>query len=450
MPTFSHVKLPNNLDNFIVDPNRRVAAFPARMTPRMTTIPSRAEILELDEHGLRRLVSSLIDENEALKSRLATFEAVGGDSRAQKRPSCGSIWTADQNAAETPEIPILPNEIILKIAEYFTPGSRTLANLAKSCRGLYELLLPQRYKEFSVQDVYSKLYAVARRPKSLPSCLNAVEKLETRLGYLEGMIPDGLTHGSRNVVELGCNWMVFCSLYGPWTQSTREKLEVLNVTMTPDCPSPILDILRRRWGRTRCRCPNLRVLRLDGQVNVAAMQFFDAHFARLQEVHVGFTAGSEWDPTELPRTLIAKIRSWTCDGLEPLLCDIDRFPMPALESISLPLLHFKLLPRHWNALCSLPALRTLRLTTLDSSLLLTGFPPCLTELRVCQFHLTVDHQTDIPRLQAIVASTAGSRMRYFLDHWEARARYVDMGEARQQCYDAELLMWEDVDGFSRY
>lgn len=417
----------------------------------MATLASRDDILELDEAGLRARIFSLVKENEALEARLAEFEGAQKDSRGQKCPSCGFLGTfvtAEQNATETKEIPMLPNEIISMISEYFNPGSRTLANLSQSCRGLYELLLPRLYHEFSLQDVcrvVNRITTHTGRSKSLPFCVDAIAKLDTRLGDAEISVVRRLLFNCDNVVELGCDWLDFCQLFSWGPIDPRENLEVLTIHLDSNFPSfltcPMNDDL----------FPKLRTLNLEGTANARAMRFFDDQCPSIEEVNVEFWEVEEgWDPASIPATFIGKIRSWTYGELDDVCQTVNESEMSALEDISISdrcWAFYPPLPDQWQSFCGLSSLRFLELGVLNSFLLLLGLPPNLETLTVANFRLTLDFASEIPFLDAFIASIKSRPVRFSLTFLPRDADMEAMDEARFRCLDAELQLWQSVEGF---
>lgn len=105
--------------------------------------------------------AALVAENETLKTRLSELEASGGSEEDAMATNCGH--TAGALSVAAADEPTLPNEIFLMVAEYYKPGSRSLANLARTCRSLYELLVPKLYEHFEVANLYLKIENLCSR-----------------------------------------------------------------------------------------------------------------------------------------------------------------------------------------------------------------------------------------------------------------------------------------------
>lgn len=94
---------------------------------------------------------------------------------------------AQEPDSESDEPVGFPNEIFAMIGGYFDPGTKSLFNLARTCRSLYELLLLRLYKTFSLNwDLVrmprpSHFYS---RRESVPSGLTAIHRLEAHMPLL--------------------------------------------------------------------------------------------------------------------------------------------------------------------------------------------------------------------------------------------------------------------------
>lgn len=404
-------------------------------------LPSHAAIASLGVDDLRALVSPLIAENASLKARLAEFEGPQGRNAAKKCPRHGCP------ATEPAEIPMLPNEIFAMIGKYLAPGSRNLSNLARTCRGLYELLCPRLFEQVSVWDLYRKLEMLVRpEPPSefLPRCLDAVKRLETRIPRSDERDRRFLAYKCKGVVELGCDWDSFCRLFLPRYGFLKEQLEVLNVSLPSEEPPFPEETPAPR------SCPKLRVLRIEGKACLSVLRILDNYCPNLDQVHVDFPRFERgWDPTRIPERFLQKIHSWECDALEPLVRTINHFPTWPLETIvnsRVSPLHGRVFPRDWQAFCRLTSLRSLDLYSLNSFLLLSGLPPKLEKLSVRCFHLNVGDLADLGRLDAVITSVE-SRIAFSLMHDVVGVDDENMDEEQFRLYVAEMRIWERVPGF---
>lgn len=83
-------------------------------------------------------IAALNQQVAFLRSALAKVEGklaeLGGNKPASKHAT---------NVTADPPSPVFPKELFLELVQYLKPGSRTLLNLASTCRDLYALLLPR-------------------------------------------------------------------------------------------------------------------------------------------------------------------------------------------------------------------------------------------------------------------------------------------------------------------
>lgn len=157
---------------------------------------SRLDLDATDPDRLRETLTAVLAENEALKSRLAEREGRGALKGCKE----------DVPVAATAGKPVFPVEIFPLIANYLDPGTTSLLELARTCRTLYELLLPRLYECFSTAEVSSKVRKALRSDaskSSLPHGLSLVRKLDAGL-------PSDAWEG-KNRIDVACS----CTNVGP-------------------------------------------------------------------------------------------------------------------------------------------------------------------------------------------------------------------------------------------
>lgn len=103
---------------------------------------------------LEAIVADKCEEIELLKSQLAFLKSngVGGAQKSAR----GSLQDAADEVPPkgTRDAPVFPNEVFLLIATHLEPGTRSLLDLARSCRALYALLPPdlrQSYHDYAAR-----------------------------------------------------------------------------------------------------------------------------------------------------------------------------------------------------------------------------------------------------------------------------------------------------------
>lgn len=102
---------------------------------------------------------------------------------------------------------IVPNEIFSMIVEHLGPGTRSLLKLARTCRALYDLLLPRLYETFSLYNIRMKAQpSTYRRPPSVPSGMGFVKRLDLAYANWDNRDYQSFVEQcSNSVQELSCN-----------------------------------------------------------------------------------------------------------------------------------------------------------------------------------------------------------------------------------------------------
>lgn len=282
----------------------------------MSALLSDVDLASLDAEALRVVVVSLLDENRGLETRITEFEAAGKVAGKTKSPNCGhSDAEPIERAMDLVDGPIFPNEIFLMIAGYLDPGTQTLSKLARTCRGLYELILPRLFDNFTVDRVLTKPEDAARfytEDSPLPDGLACVRHLDTRIGAWEIRrapmnVFARLALRCTNLVKLSCDWETFRFLK-PSIQC-QTTLEILELRVhefdadpyAPHIPEPfepgnvheLLDI----------ELPNLRTLKIGGAANAEIISYLTGICPGLEYVDADFwlarNRDQEWDVTRL-------------------------------------------------------------------------------------------------------------------------------------------------------
>lgn len=409
------------------------------------------DLNSLDAAALRELVVALQAEIADLKGRPAN---AGSDSKNHDNmvasSSDGDIMKPDRRDAPADAEPFgdkdihaLPNELLVMIGDYLKPGSRSLLNLARSCRDLYGLLLKRLYKSFSSENFYRNFDAMPRgqeRSPWVPSGLKVIECLDlmSDRGYQLGRREELLYRVGDNLVELSCSSIIMDSSF--FDDGYFPKLRKLTMWLE----EPPYKEIPARWRGA----PNLATLELQGYPDVKAMNMFGDSLRSTTriglEIYGHFVV---WNLAKMSEAFVSKIRSWKYHDIEMVLKLLAKFPTFSPQEIVLAEFYYSefvdLTFEQWTLLARLLNLERLELDRLESRMILT-MPKTLKEIKVSCFDLTV--QTDL-ELQSLAAwlPKAMSTTLFSLSH--SFVPYADEPEERRR-YVTELKMWEEVPGFS--
>lgn len=380
-----------------------------------------------------------ISENGTLKTRLSELEALVAGGKDVRCANCGHAPTALSLTAA--DEPTLPNEIFLMIAVCLGPGSRSLSNLARTCRSLYQLLVPKLYEHFEVAKLDLKLRNLSRRSleqcSTLPNGLTSVKFLDVHVQKWDSHGILYLISACRNVERLKCAWFDFLNIIS--NRWIRPQLHTLELDLNGDLDT----VLRPYHGM-----PNLRHLFIAGRPYTPALQFFLTNFHSLTSIDVEFYEGlQEWDVSEMPEDFVSKIRRWMLCNLRTLRETIETFPMFAPEAIIRPEDYelYEPSPHLWQLICNLTSVKSINLDVMYSSMFLLGLPPNLEDFYIRDLRFVgID---DLGRLDALLTSTM-PRIRFQIFHSVlSTSRDDHMDDAKFRRYVDELRIWLKVPGF---
>lgn len=422
---------------------------------------------------LEATVADKCAEIEMLKSKLALLES--NDVRGAVR--CGGIGSPGETSDEVaqgdkdmPDAPLLPNEIFLVIAAHLEPGTRSLSNLARSSRSLYEILISRLYKCFSVRKICDKITKVTQAhnsASSLPYGLASVQEIDARDLDDEQPKRARLVAACTNLVKLECDLSVFHSMCHEAAEFPR--LEMLDLYVDWELHGLAVSNLQswmRRAPENRVYhgMPNLRILKLGGQLCVALTQLLVDSCPLLSDAYFSTFFTSHGDSfLALPETFVAKIRDFEFAEVpafveEPTLASIvERFPSFAPERIAYSdeADGYPRDPSNWKVLCRLPFLKKVELgTRLDSSSVAEwGFPPNLQSLSVGNFKPTLswfqpaDFNPALKKLSDFVGA-AQQTARFELAFEPDMVDILEQSNRQFSQFATEMRFWNTVRGFS--
>lgn len=400
--------------------------------------------LQRENDGLKAANEAYKTENKGLRMEFVALRAAaagGVDSGAIAKPDSdvAGILLVENDAQ------ILPVELLAMIGDYFAPGSRSLLNLARTCRQLYGLLLKRLYKSFSAESIYRNFgnaKSFQKRGSWLPSGFDVVERLDAVPGPSNETFRRGelVRRVQNSVLELSCGWELmhthtFKHIQLPMLRALTMVLE----------KAPLQGLMAWRGA------PNLQTLKLQGYPNVKIMNWFNACLPAATRVDLDFFDGEHWEPATMSPQFVARIRSWTCHDVSLVTRAIANLSTFSPEEIVCPvgMIDYELEEpmlmsvEDWNLLIRLPKLRRLHLNRLSSQLILTT-PQTLDELKVESLELDLRTAHELAALATWLQS-APTHTRLLLRH---RHRCVDqIGLDEYSYYLKELAMWETVPGF---
>lgn len=387
---------------------------------------------------LEALAADLSVRNAALEARLAAFEGRAEEKRQSKRPNCGV----------SSDGPVFPAELMIAIAGFLDPGSRTLSNLARTCRTLYELLVPHLFKSIDLDLSGWKFKGAIRddpsTPSRLPYGIHFVKRIRRcrRIGGTAGCIrcERAIMEACPNLIEVNCSLTFFAeSMVG----ATLPRLELLGLD---------LDYLPRATISPShfAGLFSLRTLKITGYPSGLILELLGSGFPNLETVDADFAAKRIWEPRRLVPSFASKVRSWTFNepnNIKEIIKSTPSFRPQAIILSDAAEWTESIDNETWLLMCCFDSLKCLSIDKFDSSLLLRGFPPSLDELTVRRFLLSIRSEADLDALANMIPSLA-SNARLSLHH-------ADMSEDFHSWFEdddflffaAELELWMSVDGF---
>ncbi|KAI9015603.1 hypothetical protein DFJ74DRAFT_680888 [Hyaloraphidium curvatum] len=103
-------------------------------------------------------MADLEAENASLRAELAALrlevDALRAEVHLLRHPEAGQLAPGAQPPVGDNR-PVIPLELVLRVAEYFPPGSPTLLRMIKSCRVFHDLLTPRFLREFDAERAFS-------------------------------------------------------------------------------------------------------------------------------------------------------------------------------------------------------------------------------------------------------------------------------------------------------
>lgn len=400
---------------------------------------------------LEALVTAQAKEIAALNSQV-NFLKASGSRGAAKCARCGFQDASEMALAmDSPDAPIFPNEIFLLISTHLDPGTRSLLNLARSCRALYELLISRLYQSFSLGRIWSRnVFAATRNDKdtsSLPHGLWSVQHLN--LGTRDD-VENGNLHviyDCKNLVTLECDMHMIPLICG-----NLPLLEKVEVNAEDDL---YFVETAQRLAEISCHgMPNVRILKLTGRPCSELMEFFLDSCPRLSDVHFAcdYDEDFNFDPTTMPVGFVAKIRVFDSSELPLIATIIEHFPSFAPERI---ICHDDDVGGDdWQDICGLASLKKLQMSAIDSTIFLSSVPP-----QNLEFFCVVCLEPSLYRLDPTEFNTAlkdlGERLaslqrtiQFEIDYPVIALPHLNLSDAEFRRFAAELRVWQTVPGFS--
>lgn len=373
----------------------RAAAESANATPSFADL-----LAEIDR--LRAQVAQLTERNTDLEAQMAhSKESEGPKAAARPCSSCGAAVPVSSTCVpETNEIPALPMELLLMIAKYFDPGTRSLLNFARASRNLYKMLLPLLYERLKFPGTPSSFNPPFKK-RTIPCGLSHVRTLDL-------VNPPDMDQREwalimcENVVELSVLCMRDCSDLDMLLQQNLERLENLTVWageyLEQGClPTPM-----------PADFPNLKQLVLKGTPSFLLAECLASCLPDLHCVHLDL---DDWLPElgDLDPGFVGKIQSYKCNSTYELehLIQVQHFRPERLE------IWEQLQASDLAVLASLTSLRTLVLYNLSDSsdLFAGGLPPNIEVLESVNFMPSMDSHENLAVLRQTLRTRDVSKWR---------------------------------------
>lgn len=343
---------------------------------------------------------------------------------------------------------MFPFEIFPLIAVYLPPGSRSLLNLARSCRSLYNGLLPLLYSSFSIRKVYNILENAGGVKRTffsriaVPRGFRWVKRLDMTLSAdAEERNLLAILEGCDNMVEFVCSWELF---------------HVLLTRGTPKVWLEAVDLHAARYQQVTLptgwkNVPYLRRLKFRGGPNTAIIEWLGKTLPAQARIHADFSedeSRGRWNQLSMPVSFVSKLGGWVFNEYEHLQQLIQVFPSFKPESLAFAGDDGEPITLQlWNLVTSSPSITHLELKWIQTNFLITApIPPTLTSLTIRELQSTLP-QSDLPKLREWLASI---RPRIKLSFAFIRNRdyeeWIDHPELLA-AYLAETKIWLSQPGF---
>ncbi|KAI9001773.1 hypothetical protein DFJ74DRAFT_714394 [Hyaloraphidium curvatum] len=289
--------------------------------------------------------------------------------------------SAAQSAATEP-LPILPPEILAQIGTFLPSGTRSLLQFARSCRCLYELMVPHLHRVF------------LPNPDSMCSeKLERVTKLwerKRRFEHVRHLCLAKLNTWRSSGLDVDLEVIL-----GACSRATTAKIALKEMNRLYQLAAAKLPHLYRLdphmttddWDRggpdLRFNLPLLGELTLRGYISERLIIGFGPESCpKLEIAHIDLPDDDEWERPRVPTFLIPKIKSWKSaaddEALGELLEDDSFAPVRLVLEDHDDLGDEHYFPRvdrdMWSAILTLPSLRSLEVACLGVGLL-TDFEP---------------------------------------------------------------------------
>lgn len=407
---------------------------------------------------LRATVAAQSKEIEDLKALLELLRCSGPAGDASTAAQDGNVPGSSSEAL--PDRPVFPNELFILISRFLEPGTRPLLNLARTCRSLYELLLPDLYAKFSIEGVYKKASMAARDGNValiLPHGLALVQSLDARFSpEAELDIRLNVALGCRRAVKMQCDMQIFRMLVAH-DGAVFQYLETLELDVDTD-EDALYEFVFTFANRPYHGMPNLRNLKISGEPCIELMQMFVNSCPLLNWIDADFSGhefSDGWDPRDIPQEFAAKIRRWHFYHPESLFLIAAHFPCFQPEELNCTDRDFELSPQHWRFFCTMPSIRRLYLPKMDSVSLLSGTPKSLELLSIHALRpsiWTLDADSAAATLDQLSAWLVSLQPKTKLLINQSVSQMVTIVSewAKLNVYRAELKIWKNVPGFKTH
>ncbi|KAI9019084.1 hypothetical protein DFJ74DRAFT_676003 [Hyaloraphidium curvatum] len=358
------------------------------------------DALAAENAQLREDNASLRDEVAALRAQLAALGAGNA-----KGTSTGS--SADDS------VPFLPSEIVLKIASYFPPGSRTLLYMMLTCKSFYELVLPRFLEEFTVSQAFNTERALKRflGKRAAKDKLMVVKKLDITDAGVSFQLIEPLVLACKRLEELS-----FAPDY---------PYEIASVLLSPSLANLNRLELQYNNGQYRdpIRLPQLKHLDYTGTVVTELFEAFLAGCPMLETIDCEIK-DLPVDAEHFPEPFVAKIRTWRYGnemGISPMLT-FESFRPLAIERADVDEWSEIGDEEDWKDLLRLPATQKIDLRAFTPSSFLLGLPPALRTLSILSMRLEGLPPSDLARIGDVLRRSSAEFIFYpfvdeFLDPW---------------------------------
>ncbi|KAI9019078.1 hypothetical protein DFJ74DRAFT_206614 [Hyaloraphidium curvatum] len=345
------------------------------------------DALAAENAQLRVENAALRDEVAALRSQLAAL-GVG----AAKGTSAGS--SVDDT------VPLLPPEIVLHVARFFEPGSRSLLKMMLVCKSFHDLLLPRFLEEFSVPVAFDPERALRRFwvGKDDAAKLAHVKKLDVRKPEAEWYAFNALIRACTNLNEL--------SIAPPVTWSLGEYLRGPSLANLSRLNLFFDGIEGNTGGTANVNLPNLKHLDYTGMPYRTVVRAVIKGCPRLETIDCEMLELPEDCSAIFPEAFVSKIRTWRyCQSM--LLRPMLRFR--SFKPIKIAVSEFgdwsDSAEKDWPDVLRLLSLKNVEVLDCKSSLFLLGMPCTLESLDIrCLFFAELD-SSDLDKISNVIRAS---------------------------------------------